>query len=347
MKKNVFAMTIGIAVIAWGCSKIQPSGGVRQSVENGVAGISHAISSITATTGYQLLSGNGSTAKSSYTMKDTINLGMIAGIYDFQPDTVMHLHYFSPYRLFKRTGESENMVVNLPEILVMHPGRLHFFALKDTVYPNNFTITATDYHVYFGWWNNYEYKLAAQLMLNNENAGSMDVSTTSRYEHSNSYSSSFTFDNGYNIADLWQDGDTATSSFSLSMGNDTLFMENNVFIRTGFHMAERQYTLTIGNVRLMKSPGVDSLQVFVDGTLQNVAARIITSTSDTTASVCQRRDILLTYNDGTTSTLSSLLDPIKTQLNDLRDSLHNMYFSKQIIDYIALSIYYNAHPYYD
>ena len=97
---------------------------------------------------------------------------MVSGIYDFQPDTVMRYNHFCPYRLFKKTGESENMVVNLPEMMVFHPKHLHFYEPIDTVYPNNFTITATDYHLYYNWWHNYEYKLTAGLTLNNEDAGS-------------------------------------------------------------------------------------------------------------------------------------------------------------------------------
>jgi hypothetical protein len=356
MKKIVVAMTVGIALIAWSCSKVDTAnGGLRQSVEKGVADISHAVSSISGTPGYQLLTVNDNVAKSDFTFNDTINMKMVAGIYDFQPDTVIRFHDFSPYRLFKKTGESENMVVNLPEMLVMHPRHLLFFDMKDTVYPNNFTITATDYHLYFSLWHSYEYKLSAGLTLNNENAGSMDVSSTSTSERTNSYSSSYTFKDGSHIAEVWQDGDTATSSFSLSQSSDTLFKETSIFIwsynHEGIgmmqhgHDAERFYDLTIGNVEVKKTAGIDSIQVFVGGVLQGHAAQIVTDQSDTTASVCYKRDVLLTYDDGTTAKLSELMAPIKEQLKTLRDSLRSMYFSKHIVDYIAYSIYFESHPF--
>ncbi len=54
----------------------------------------------------------------------------------------------------------------------------------------------------------------------------MDVSSSSGSFHSNSNASKFTFSDGYNIAALWQNGDTAKSSFSLSKDNDTLFKES-------------------------------------------------------------------------------------------------------------------------
>jgi hypothetical protein len=356
MKKIVVAMTVGFALMAWSCSKVDTANsGLRQSVEKGVADLSHAVSTISGTPGYQLLTLSDNVAKSDFAFNDTINMKMVAGIYDFQPDTVIRYHYFSPYRLFKKTGESENMVVNLPEMLVMHPRHLLFFNMKDTVYPNNFTITATDYHLYFNWWHNYEYKLTAGLTLDNVNAGSMDVSSTSTSEHSNSYSSSFTFKDGYHIATLWQDGDTATSSFYLNQSSDTLFKETSTFIWHFEHEnmgmmhhgnnAERHYDLTIGNVEIKKTAGIDSIQVFVGGVLQGHAAQIVTDLSDTTASVCYRRDVLLTYDDGTTAKLSELMAPVKEQLKTLRDSLRSMYFSKHIIDYIAYSIYFESHPF--
>jgi hypothetical protein len=348
MKRNIVAIAVIMAMGVWGCSKIDSgNSGLKRAVENGVASIDHAVSKISGTTGYQLLSMNDATSKSDFTFNDTIELSDVAGIYDFKPDTILRIHHFSPYRLFKKTGESADMVVNLPEAMVFHPKHLCFFAPLDTVYPNNFTITATDYHLYFNWWNSYEYKLTAGLSLDDKDAGSMDVSSTSHSAHTNSYASSYTFTNGYNIAAVWQDGDTATSAFSLSNGNDTLFRESNTFIWHDFHKTEKFYKLKIGSVELRKSTGVDSLQVFVNDVLQQNAARMITDDSDVSGSVCNRRDILLTYDDGTTARLSDIIAPVKEDLKSLRNSLHSMYFAKHIVDYIAFSIYYESHQYQD
>ena len=98
--------------------------------------------------------------------------------------------------------------------------------------------------------------------------------STSNSFHSNSYASKFTFKDGYNIAAVWQDGDTATSSFSLAKDNDTLFKESNIFIWNGLSQKlRRQYDLTIGDVEIKKSSGIDSIQVFVDGVLQQTCSR--------------------------------------------------------------------------
>lgn len=268
MKKSIIAIVVLISFIASGCLKSERNLGLRQSLEKGVADISAAVSKISATTGYQLLSVNGEVLKSSSIISDTIDLNLVAGIYDFQPDTLKRFHHFCPYRLFKKTAESNFMVINMPERMAFHPQHLHFYQPGDTVPPNNFTITATDYHFYFDWWRSFEYKLTAGFTLDGADAGSMDVSSTSKSWNNNSYSSKFTFKDGYNISEVWQDGDTATSSFSLAKNTDTLFKETNTFIWHEDHKSEKQYTLTIGAVELKKSTGVDSLQVFVNGVLQ-------------------------------------------------------------------------------
>jgi len=350
MKKNIIAVIVIMGVIAWSCSKVDSgNNGLKQSVEKGVADINRAVTKISSTAGYQLISMNEATAKSDFNLSDTIDMNDVSGIWDFQPDTIYRSHEFCPYKLFLRTAESENMVINLPERMVFHPKHLHYYEPIDTVYPNNFTITATDYHIYMNWFHNYEYKLTAGLSLNDENAGNMDVSSTARSEHSIANTSRFNFTDGYSIAAVWQYGDTATSSFSLTKGNDTLFKESNTFIGHEYHHMEmeKQYDLTIGAVEIKKTTGIDSIQVFVDGVLQQNAAEIITDDSDTTGSVCHKRDILLTFDDGTTEKLSDLIDPVREQLKTLRESLQNMYFAKHIVDYIAMSIYFDGHGYHD
>jgi hypothetical protein len=344
MKKNIIAIVVVAGVIAGSCSKNETTNnGLRGSLEDGVAAISSAVSDITGTTGYKMLSLTDVSTKSEDAFNDSINLSLVDGIYDFSPDTVIRIHHFSPYRLFKKTGESGNMVVNMPELFVFHPKHLHFYQPLDTVLTNNFTITATDYHLFYNWWNSYDYKLTAGFTLDTKSAGSMDVSATSTSYHNQAYSSKFNFNDGYSISEVWQNGDTAKSAFALTKNNDTLFKEKVVFIWHEFHKSERQYTLTIGDVEIKRGTNLDSIQVFLGGVLQKEAGAVITDDSDTTGSICQRRDILLTFDDGTTSKLSDLIDPVREQLKTLRESLHNMWFAKNIVDYIAFSIYYNTH----
>lgn len=280
-------------------------------------------------------------AKGDDGFNDSITLDLIAGVYDFQPNPVPTHHFYYPYRLFKKTGTSDKLIVNLPEKLIFHPKYLHSYNPADSVPENNFTISASDYHFYYSWWNALDYKLSASFTLDAEDAGSLDVTAAARSWRDNSYSSEFTFTEGYSVAAEWQTGDTTISTFVLTKNNDILLKETRVFIWNEYHKGEKQYTLSIGNVDIKRMTGVDSIEVYLEGVLQKEAAAFITDRSDSTGTICHKRDILLTFDDGTTAKLSELINPALTSLRTLIDSMHSMNFAKNIVDYIALSIYYN------
>ncbi|HKK42251.1 MAG TPA: hypothetical protein VJ963_07570, partial [Bacteroidales bacterium] len=108
------------------------------------------------------------------------------------------------------------------------------------------------------------------------------------------------------------------------------------------HKHERVYELSIGNVDIMRGYGIDSIQVYLDGILQKTAGAKITDNSDTTGTICGKRDILLTFDDGTTARLSDLIGPALTELKSLVTSLHDMYFAENVVNYVAINIYYNT-----
>ncbi len=345
MKRKIVLTVIVFSIIAMGCQKIDtPPQGLKMSIQKASSDINTAISRISTTKAYQLLtSGTAVTAKSEVVFKDSITLGLVAGIYDYQPDTVKHFHSpMYPFRLFKKTGESNDMIVNLPQKLTFHCNYLHNYNPSDSVLKNDFTIDASDYHFYYNWWNNLDYKLTAGLTLNSEDLGNMDISAVSNSYKDQSYSSGYNFPDGYSISATWQTGDTAVSTFDLQQNDNILLKETTSFIGTDFHRRERQYELTIGNIDIKRGYGIDSIQVYLDGVLQKTAGAKITDNADTTGTICNKRDILLTFDDGTTAKISDLIGPALTELKTLWPSLHDMYFAKNVIDYIAINIYYNS-----
>ncbi|MCE5347710.1 MAG: hypothetical protein LLG13_15695 [Bacteroidales bacterium] len=343
MKKSIILIIVLFVGFAGSqCTKNENRPDLKLSFQSSVNDINTAISKISGTKGYQLMSMSGDAAKSEDSFKDSITLPLIAGIYDYQPNPVPRNHYYFPYRLFKKTGESEKMIVNLPERMVFHPKYLHYYSPKDSVLKNNFTVTASDYHLYYTWWKSYDYKLSAGFTLDSEYVGDLDVSSSAHSFIDNFYSSKFTFTGGYNVSTEWQTGDTTVSSFALLKDKDVLLKETRVFIWDDFHRGEKQYILTIGNIDIKRATNIDSIQVYLDGVLQKEAAAVIKDGADTTGSICHKRDILLTFNDGTTAKLSEKIDPALTKLRTLIDSMHSMYFAKNIVDYIAVSIYYNT-----
>lgn len=351
MKRNILVISIVLGLIGWSCAKnesqLQSSTkNLKQSIEKNVADINTAITKISATKGYQVLISADPAAKvqvTGTTFRDSITLALVAGIYDYQPDTIMLFHHAAyPFRLFKKTGASNNMVVNLPQKLILHPRYLHSFAKPDSVLKNDFSITATNYHFYYNSWNSLDYKLTAGLTLSSADLGNFDISSVSNSRKDQLSSSKFNFTGGYSIATAWQAGDTSKSSFSLLKDNNPLLMETTLFTGTGFHKREKQYDLAIGNIEIKRGFGIDSIQVFQNGVLQKKAGAKITDTADSTGTICNHRDILLTFDDGTTEKLSSLIGPPLTQLKTLVTSLHDMYFAENIVDYIAINIFYNS-----
>ena len=219
------------------------------------------------------------------------------------------------------------MIVNLPQRLIFHPRYLHSFIKPDSILKNDFTITASDYHLYFNSWNSLDYKLTAGLTLNSADLGSFDISTASTSFKNQSNSSKYTFTGGYGISTAWQSGDTSKSSFTLLKDNNALLMETTLYVWKSFHKIEKQYDLTIGNVEIKRGFGIDSIQVYMNGVLQKKAGAKITDSADPTGTICNKRDILLTFDDGTTTSLSTLIGLPLTQLKTLVSSLHDMYFA--------------------
>ena len=172
--------------------------------------------------------------------------------------------------------------------------------------------------------------------------GSFDISSVSTSYLDKTTTSKYTFTGGYSVSTSWQAGDTSKQSFTLLQNNSSLLKETTLFTGKGFHKREKQYDLAIGNVEIKRGFGIDSIQVFQNGVLQKTAGAKITDSSDTTGTICNKRDILLTFDDGTTTKLSTLIGPALTQLKTLVTSLHDMYFAENVVDYIALNIYYNS-----
>ena len=339
MKKYYIIITLISGLAMWQCSRTDSELSLKQSIENGVAKINVALSKISETKGYQLMTVTDDATKSDEEFNDSITLDLVAGIYEFQPQTFICHHSKQPFWLYKKTGESDMMIVNLPQRMVFHPKFMYYMNLPDTAAKNDFSIIASDYHFYYSWWNHYDYKLKAGFLLDSKDIGTLDVLAAGDSFSDRSYSSEFTFTDDYSVKVLHESGDTSTSSFALMKGDETLLGETAVFIRKESHKREKQYTLSIGKVDIVRTTGIDSIQVFLDGVLQKTAAAKITDT-DESGSICHHRDLLLTYDDGTTAKLSELIEPAMTTLKTLVGSMHSMYFAQHVVDHIALSIYY-------
>ncbi len=344
MKKNILVIALVISVAAVSCSKFDSGISLKQSVENSVAKINTAAYELSASNGYQLLTVSDDPGKGEIGYYDSIDLEMIGGIYDFDPYPVLYNWCPYPRRFFKKTGESDSLIVNMPQRMGYHPRYMYSYIYNDSANMNNFTVAASDYHYYFTKFSRYDYKLSAAFILDKEDIGTLDMISNAEGWLNKNYSSRFTFTEGYNIEVSMERGDTTTASFSLANEDEILLKETRIYSGGDCHNDfERTYILTIGNVDIVRNNKIDSVQVFLDGVLQKKAAARIVDESDTTGTICHRRDILLTFDDGTTANLSEMIRPGMEVLRSLVDSLHSMYFAKYVVDYIALNIYYHEY----
>ena len=185
MKKSIVVVAIISGLMTMSCNKTgmgpcqNLTVNLKQTVENNVNKVNNALGTIYQTKGYQLLSLNGESLKSEEVYSDSITLKLIAGIYTYMPDTVHPYGLFNTYRLFKKTGTSDSMIINLPQKMIFHPRYLHnYINPGDSVLKNDFNITATDYHYYYSQWDQYDYKLSAGFKLDTVNLGNLDVTAT-------------------------------------------------------------------------------------------------------------------------------------------------------------------------
>jgi len=350
MKKIVVLIVAVICFGSYSCSWLDNSKphNLKNSLDNNVDKINTAVSKISASDGYQLITGTDVTEKSGISYTDSITMDLIKGIYSYQPDTTHHCIHNNSYKLFKKTGESDSLIIKMPDKLAFHPYYMDKYDRQYTMLKNDFTIRASEYHCYYNWHGNFDYGLKAGFVLDTVDLGTMMVAQYANAWNDQKYISSFAFTEGYTINTLYQLGDSIIKEFSLSKEADTLLKESVLFVKNGTHHPERQYTLSIGNIDIKRTTGIDSVQVFLNGVLQkNAAAVIVDSTGTTEPTICHnRRDILLTFDDGTTAKLSELLDPVLEQLGDIVDSLRSMKFAKRVIDYVAFNIYYSRQWFY-
>lgn len=344
MKRKILILTVALVTALVSCSKFDSGTTLKNSLTTSVAKINAAVSDISTSRGYQLLSVTAESDKGDEGFRDSIDLDMMAGVYDFSP--WLEQYYWCPYpvRFFKKTGESDSLIVNMPERMVFHPRYMYHYIYRDTTNNNNFRIVASDYHYYYSWFDKYDYSLLADFSMDGEDIGSIGILASAGGFFDQGYSSRYNFTEGYSVEVAMERSDTTETSFALYDEDEILLKETRIYSGSRFnHDFERTYILTIGNVDVVRSTGIDSIQVYLDGVLQaNAAARIVDE-SDTTGTICHKRDILLTFDDGTTANLSEMIKPGIDILRTLVDSMHSMTFAKRVVDYIALNIYYHEY----
>ena len=354
MKKNALLIIVlfsGIA--AWQCSKQTVSGpgtttSLKASLNTGSQKLIQAVSNITQSKGYEILTLNSSLKSAPLQddaiFKDSITLSGIKGIYEYQPVTYRHWCYGCFTKLFKKTGDTSLLIAKLPSDKIFHPSRFQTVVAADSTLKNNFVISATAYHYYFNMGFLHDYKLTAGVKVSDTAVGNIDIQSVATSLSNYASSTAFSFPSGYTLNSSVKSGDTASLSFSISSPTETLLKETVNLIKTqGSKFHEKQYILDIGNVEIVKSSVTDSFKIYVSGVLQtNAKVEVIDNTSSTEqVSIFRNRDIQITFDDGTKTTISALIGPSFAILENLATSIQDVYFASNIVNYIAWNIYKN------
>lgn len=351
--KNLFKHLIPVALtgaILIGCSKngnIETPLTLKQAISQSSVTLNSAMGTISASKAYSIFTMNdgslksGSTADSLY--KVYIPLEKIKGAFDYKPVAKMDHHGRSIIQYFNQTADNSQMIVRMPLEKVTHPRTLRHTLPGDSALTNNFSITVSDYHNNYNNYHDFDYTLTSAIGIDNVAAGNLVINSFISPAEGIKYASQYSFTDSYTAKYKYNSGDTTVSSFSINKDDKILYEEKLLTVKndTARFGREHQYILTIGDVQIIRKSRNQPAQVSVNGVLQpNATVTVIDKENDPEASVCKKRDIQITFEDGTTTTVSALIGQSVVDIKTLFQSLHQVYFAAYVVDWIAYDIYY-------
>lgn len=354
MRKNLFLSTLAtVALVGWSCTS-GPESSLQTSLDNNAATLSTALNNITSSTSYQVLatpSVSGSAAAAAYapavdSTYTTINLADIAGEYEFNKAKTYRKFKQPITVFFTKVADNAKMIVRLPVEKLRKPNTLFLYNPSDTLLTNNYVYTLGKYYYSYNRSLGWNYDMASTINIDGTDAGALDIQSSNSSAAGYKFASGFDFGNGYSIKTQYTTGDTAVSVYSVYQGSTALYQETHTAIKSSGRHREREYTLTIGNVSIVRKAGpnsLDSAKVYVGGVLQASAKveLVDLSSSDNTdvSIVSKKREIKITFDDGTSKTVSELLGTSITTIRELFATLRQSYYATSIVDRIAVTVY--------
>jgi len=350
--RSLFLALLTLGILSWSCNKSEDSSTFKSSINSNLQQLSAALSKISASTGYQVLS-DGAYLKSATDspvdslLTNQILLSDILGVYDYKMPSLKR-GPIVVQRYFNKTADSSQMVVRMPEEKVKNCKTMFTFSAKDTALVNNYVISLSEYQYKFKQFVGFDYVMASSIKIKDVDAGVLKIHNSNNYVSGASYNSEFAFANGYNIKYVYSSGDTAVSSYSITSGPKILYEEKYTAIKTksDYRHREREFSLTIGDVQIIRKMGVknslDSAKVYVAGVLQPAAKVVIvdktTDVTDVTLT-SKKRELQITFEDGTKATYSQLAGAAVDNITTLFASMRQVYFATDVVDWIAWDVY--------
>ena len=329
-KQSIILLLFSTLLIFSGCNstndlKSDEAASLKASLQNNAATLSTAVGEITNTPDFQMMSGvSGNSSMVSMlgaqfappttnAIVDSVKIQLadIAGTYNYSWTKVKR-GQFNIMRFFDRVANSSDMIVKLPAQKVKNPGSLFSFQPKDSLLSNNFEAQVTEYMLKRSKLTGFEYNLKSSLKLDDAILGMLNVQTTRNKMNGYNYLSSYKLNSGYNVVCQDISGDTLISIYSITKDNKTLFEEktSTYKIDNGKNKREKVYSLTLGNVKIVRTMGLNSFEnakVYLDGVLQanaKVEIVVVNPIDNEQTVVQKKREIKITFEDGTSTTIS-------------------------------------------
>jgi hypothetical protein len=357
MKKTgrIFLSAFLFVAILTSCAKNEGNlnqASLKQAIDQGAVKLNTAMNTISATQAYSILTMNEGSMMKSSTATDSIYrvyipLEKIKGVYEYNKVSKHNNWGMSFLHFFTKTADNSQMIVRMPLKKVTRPGNLRHYSKADSSLTNNFSIAVSDYHNNYNSFRDYDYVLSSEISVDNVVAGNLNINTLISPTLGTHYTSQYAFAGSYTAKYKYESGDTTSSSFTIMNGANILYEEKLFTIKndTAKFGREHQYILTIGNVQIIRNSDTKKVQIAVDGVVQPGAVVTILDKEgdkegDNEASVCKKRDIQITFEDGTVKTVSALIGESVNNIKTLYSSLHQVYFAAYIVDWIAYDIYY-------
>ncbi|MBA4321224.1 MAG: hypothetical protein C0408_00255 [Odoribacter sp.] len=348
--KNIFILVF-LGALMWGCTKndgILNNESLKLVVNQSAMNLNSAMDAISSSKAFSILTVSDGTLKSA-TIADSvyrvyIPLDLIKGVYDYKPVPKTDRWGWSLMKYFNKTADNSKMIVRMPLKKVQNPRSLRFYSPADSALTNNFSIAVSDYHNNYNSYWDYDYFLASEISIDNVVAGNLNIKSIVKPKYVIDYASQYVFSGSYTASYRYLSGDTTVSSFTITGDNKVLYEEKLLTIKKDsvWFSREHQYILSIGDVQIIRKSGIGKAEVLVNGVLQpNAIVEIVDREEDSEASVCKKRDIRITFEDGTTTTISALIGKSIDNIKTLFNSLHQVYFAAYVVDWIAYDVYYH------
>jgi len=344
----IIVVSITLALTSLSCSKNDQSDlSLKQAVDNSTAQLNNAMSDITASKAFGLLTLSDGAQKSAETedpvYKTYITLDKIKGVYNYTPVSTSDKWGVPLIRFFSKTADDNLMIVNMPLKKVEKPWSLRQILSTDSELTNNFSITVSDYHNNYNSYRDFDYLLASEISIDGSSAGKLNIKSFVSPDLGKDYASQYAFTGAYTAEYKYLSGDPSLYTFAVKDNDKVLYEEKRETskITVAPFNREHTYTLIIGDFKIVRKSGIKDPEIYLNDVLQTEAlVEIIDREEDEEASVCRKRDIQITFDDGSTTTLSALIGESVEDIRTLFESLHEVYFAAYIVDWIAYDIYY-------